>query len=265
MRQITKPWHLCSFIPELRFRDRQFSIKAWQNCKASPKVVILNYYDLKSVGLLKRPKKVKSSLGKNDVIILSCVGKDNNLDKLSVEDYFETARGLDAKAIITPDDYIYKIDRRYPAYQAHHFRRALERSEALLKLAEDKFHIIGLVVGANENQISLFADRLRERGVDDFACACGDMIKRGRMRESLADIGVFMRYCMNSWKLLLGTDSRQVLLRLKPDAFSSSEWPFYACHNKIYRDRRKMKITRNDPKGWELALHNLDKNYSLRC
>jgi len=264
MHQNAEPWHLCSFIPELRFRDRQVSLRAWQNCKSSPRVVILNYYDLKSAGLLKKPEKVKDSLGKNDIIILSCVGKDNNLDRLSVQNYFETAQKLDVKAIITPDDYIYKIDRRYPAYQAHHFRRALERSEILLKLAEGDFHIIALVIGANEDQISLFVDRLKERGVNDFACACGDPLKRGSIRESLADIGIFIKHCMNSWKLLLGTDSRRTLLKLNSDAFSSSGWSFYACHNKIYRGGRKMKITKDDPKGWKLALHNLNGNYSLR-
>lgn len=264
MRQNAKPWHRCSFIPELRFRDRQISIKAWQNCKVSPRVVILNYYDLKSAGLIKKPDKVKSSLREDDIVILSCVGKDNDLDRLSVKDYFQTAQRLDAKAIITPDDYIYKIDHRYPAYQAHHFRRALERSETLLKLADGKFHVIGLVVGANEDQISLFINRFRERGVNDFACACGDMIKRSRIRQSLADIRIFIKHCVNSWKLLLGIDSRKMLLKLKPDAFSSGEWSFYACHNKIYRDGRKVKISRNDPKGWKLALYNLNKNYSLR-
>lgn len=264
MRQNKKPWHLCSFIPELRFRDQQIAVKAWQSHKASPKVVILNYYDLKSAGLLKKLEKVKRSLGENDVVILSCVGKDNDLDRLSVEGYFETAQKLDAKAIITPDDYIYKIDRCYPTYQTHHFRRALERSEILLKMTKDKFHVIGLVMGANEKQISLFISRLREKGVDDFACACGDMIKRGRIRESLMDIRVFMKYCKNGWKLLLGTDSRRILFRLKPNAFSSSEWSIYACHNKIYRDGKKKKITSNDPRGWKLALHNLSKNYSVR-
>jgi hypothetical protein len=264
MHENEKPWHLCSFIPELRFRDRQISIRAWQNCKASPRVVILNYYDLKSVGLLKRPEKVKSSLGENDIIILSCVGKDNDLDELSVESYFETAQKLGVKAIITPDDYIYKIDSRYVAYQAHHFRRAIERSETLIKLAGDQFNIIGLIVGANEYQISLFVNRLKERGVTDFACACGDIIKRSRIKESLADIRASIKHCKKDWKLLLGIDSRKILLKLNPDAFSSGEWSFYACHNKIYRNGRKMKITRNDPKGWKLALHNLNKNYSLR-
>jgi hypothetical protein len=264
MHQNAKPWHLCSFIPELRFRDRQISIRAWQSYNTSPRVLILNYYDLKSVGLLKKPEKVKESLGTSDAVILSCIGKDNNLDKLSVQDYIETAQRLDAKAIITPDDYIYKIDRRYPTYQTHHFRRVLERSETLLKLAENKFQIIGLVVGANEVQISLFIKRLRERGVNDFACACGDMIKRSSIRESLIDIGVFIKHCKDCWKLLLGVDSRKILFKLNPNAFSSGEWSFYACHNIIYRNGRKMKAGKNDPKGWKLALHNLNMNYKVK-
>jgi len=264
MPKIEKPWHLCTFIPELRFRDRQISIKAWQSCTASPRVVIINYYDLKSVGLQKRPTKVRNSLGKDDVIILSCVGKDNDIDRLSVEDYFETALNLGAEALITPDDYIYKIDSPHPAYQTHHFRRALERSEALLELAKDEFSVIGLVIGANENQISLFADRLKERGVTDFACACGDMLKRGKRRESLADIALFIKYCTNGWKLLLGVESRRVLLKLKPDAFSSSAWSISAAHNRIYRNGRKMKSTKSYPHGWELAAYNLHKDYAIR-
>jgi hypothetical protein len=264
MHQNAMPWHHCSFIPELRFRDRDISIRAWQNYHTSPRVLILNYYDLKSAGLLKKPEKIKECLQKNDVVILSCVGKDNNLDRLSVQDYFETAERLNAKAIITPDDYIYKIDRRYPTYQTHCFRRALERSETLLKLAKNKYHVIGLVVGANEFQISLFINRLKERGVNDFACACGDIIKRGRIRESLTDIGIFIKYCKSSWKLLLGVDSRKILFKLNPNAFSSGEWSFYACHNIIYRNGRKMKAGKNDPKGWMLALHNLDMNYRVK-
>ena len=101
-----KPWRKCTFIPELRFRDQQISIKAWQNCDPSQRVVIINYFDLKNAGLQKRPEKVRSWLGKNDTIILSSVGRDHDIDKLSVEDYFETGRRLHAEAIITPDDYI---------------------------------------------------------------------------------------------------------------------------------------------------------------
>ncbi|MFB3890362.1 MAG: hypothetical protein ACE14S_12820 [Candidatus Bathyarchaeia archaeon] len=264
MSQNSKPWHLCSYIPEIRFRDYNVSVKAWQNCKVSPRVAILNYFDLKNSGLLRKPEKVRKSLDGSDALILSCVGKDIDLDKLKVEDYFATAKSIGVKAIITPDDFIYGLDNHYPAYQAHHFRRAVERSEALIRLADTQLDVIGLVISANEYQMSLFVERFIEKGIRDFACACGDNMNRVKRVEGLKDIHAFMKCCANDWKLLLGVDSRMILTRMPlPNAYSSSEWSYYACHNMIYRDGKKRKVMSCDPKGWRLGLHNLYKNYEM--
>lgn len=258
-----KPWHFAKFIPEIRFSDRKYSLKAWRNTRHLPRVLILNYLDLKKSGFLRKLTSVKKLLGKDSDIILSCVGEDRLLDKLSIEDYCKTAEALDAEAVISPDDYIYRIDFRYPTYQNYHFRRALERTETLIERAKDRFSIIGLVVWANKHHIHLYVERLKERGVEDFACACGDALKRGRRRESLADIKLFMKQCGDSWQLLLGIDSKAILLKLRPHAFSSSGWSFYATRDKIYRHGKRVKRSKMDPIDWQLALHNLEQNYEL--
>lgn len=257
-----KPWHSEKFIPEIRFRDRKYSLKAWRNVKRSSKVLILNYLDLKA-GFLRKLASIRKLVGKESVIILSCVGKDKSLDKLKMKDYCKAAEVLDAKAVISPDDYIYRIDYRYFTYQNHYFGRALERTEKLIDEAKDRFSVIGLVVWANKYHINLYVKRLKEYGIEDFACACGDALRRGHKKEALADIQLFMKNCGNNWKLLLGIDSRNLLLKLRPSAFSSSAWSFYAAHNIIYRNSRRVKRSKMDPSGWQLALHNLEQNYKF--
>jgi hypothetical protein len=257
-----KPWHSARFIPEIRLRDRRYSLEAWRSTRHSPRVLILNYLELKA-GFLRRLAPVRRLLGENSIIILSCVGKDRLLDKLKMEDYCRAAEVLDAKAVISPDDYIYRIDYRFPTYQNHHFGRALERTETLIDEAKDRFSVIGLVVWANRYHIDLYVKRLKERGVEDFACACGDALRRGRKKETFADISSFMRQCGGNWKLLLGIDSRNILSKLRPSAFSSGAWSFYAAHDIIYRNSRRVKRVKIDPSGWQLALHNLEQNYKF--
>jgi len=258
-----KPWHSTRFIPEIRFRDRKYSLEAWKNTKHFPRVLILNYLDLKKSGFLGKLKSVKKLLGEDSVILLSCVGEDRLLDNLRTEDYCKVAELLEAEAIISPDDYIYRIDFRYPTYQNHHFARALERTETLIEKTKDRFSIIGLVVWANKYHIHLYVERLKECGVEDFACACGDTLKRGCKRDALADIKLFMKHCGNNWQLLLGINSKVTLLKLRPHAFSSSGWSFDATRGIIYRNGKRVKRSRTDPVGWQLALHNLEQNYKL--
>lgn len=262
-RYTNVPWHSVRFIPEIRLRDEKYSVEAWKDSTHYPKVLILNYFDLKKYGSLRKLPLIKKQLGEDSIIILSCVGEDRFLDRLNIEDYYMTADLLQAKAIISPDDYIYKIDNRYATFQNHHFRRALERTEALIDRAQDRISIIGLVVWANRHHIRLYVDRLRKRGVEDFACACGDSLKRTSRRESLADIKQFLDECKHDWRILLGTDSNRSLQKLRPDAFSSSGWSFYASRGIIYRNGRRQKRSQREPTGSQLALHNLEQNYKL--
>lgn len=263
MRIRNRPWHLPRFIPEIRLRDFKYSLRAWKMSEHKPRVLILNYLDIKKAGFLGKLTSVKKLLGEDSVIILSCVGKDRSLDSLRIENYCKAAKTLDAKAVISPDDYIYKIDYRYRTYQNYHFGRSLERTESLIKKAKDDFSIIGLVVWANRYHIDLYIKRLEEYGIEDFACACGDALKRGRRKESLKDIRLFLKQCSDCWNLLLGMDSRAILLKLRPSAFSSSSWSFYATRNIIYRNGRRTKRSKMDPIGWQLALYNLEQNYKL--
>lgn len=257
-----KPWRHARFIPEIRLRDRKYSLEAWRNTRHSPRVLILNYLELKA-GFLRKLTSVRRLLGENSIIILSCVGKDRLLDKLKMEDYCRAAEVLDAKAVISPDDYIYGIDYRYPTYQNYHFGRVLERTETLIDEAKDRFSVIGLIVWANKHHIDLYVKRLKEHGVEDFACACGDALRRGRKKETLSDIRSFIKQCRSHWKLLLGIESRDILLKSRPSAFSSGAWSFYAAHDIIYRNSRRVKRSKMDPSGWQLALHNLERNYKF--
>lgn len=260
-RYTNMPWHSVRFIPEIRLRDDKYSIEAWKDSTHYPKVLILNYFELKKYASLGKLPRVKKRLGEDSIIILSCVGEDRFLDRLNIEDYCMTADMLDAKAVISPDDYIYRIDKQYATYQNHHFRRALERTEAIMEKAQNRFSIIGLVVWANRHHIRLYVDRLKKRGVEDFACACGDSLKRTSLRESLAEIKQFLDECEHSWRILLGIDSNRYLQKLRPDAFSSGGWSFYAARGMIYRNGRRQRRSHRDPTGSQLALHNLEENY----
>jgi hypothetical protein len=257
------PWHSQRFIPEIRLRDGRHSVEAWKESTHYPKVLILNYLELKKSGSLKKLPSIKKQLGEDSIIILSCVGEDRFLDRLNIEEYCMTADLLDAKAIVSPDDYIYRIDKQYAVYQNHHFRRALERTEAIMEKVQDRFSMIGLVVWANKYHIRLYVNRLKKCGVEDFACACGDSLKRTSARESLADIKQFLDECKHGWRILLGIDSNQYLQKLRPDAFSASSWSFYAARGMIYRNGRRQLRSQRDPTGPQLALYNLEQNYKL--
>lgn len=217
--------------------------------------MILNYLDLKKSGFLGDFASLKKHFRKDSIIILSCVGEDRLLDKMRIENYCRTAIALGAQAVISPDDYIYEVDHSYHTYQDHHFRRVLERTETLIEKAKDRFSIIGLVVWTNRYHIELYVKRLREHGVDDFAYACGDVLKRVSPEIGLSYVRRFMKHCIGGWKLLLGVDSREILLKLKPCAFSSSGWSFDATRGKVY-DNREI-----DP--FESAYHNLEQNFKL--
>nr|MDO8098896.1 hypothetical protein [Candidatus Njordarchaeota archaeon] len=268
-------WYRVPFIPELRLADR-VALPAWKKAPLSPKMVIVNYCELMKRGILCGPRLrgLARKLKDADALILSAVGRDELLDKLTTEQYHETAVQLGAKWVISPDDYVYDSDCKYPFYQDAHFSRAIERALRLLKLARGHYNVIGLAIGSCIFQLNELVATLEEHGVEEFALPCGDLLKQvGNRKRVIGDILAFVNH-LKSLKLrslLLGVDSPQVIALVKPDSFASSAWSFDAARGYSYTpEGKRVKgsvkcqhtiCTSSEVKGVELpGVHNILAN-----
>jgi len=266
-------WHNHGFIPELRLGDR-VALIAWKKAPLSPKAVIVNFCDLTMRAALRgsRIRKLKRELRESETLILSTVGPDELLDHLSIERLHDTALRLDVDWVITPDDYVYEADGRYPFYQDSHFSRSILRALQLLRMAKGHYGIIGLAIGSSLNQLQEFVTTMEEYEVNNFAFACGDVLKQGRrFKRTTLEIGGFIKSLKASKhnSLLLGIDSPHLLRILDPDNWASSAWSIDASHWRYYaRDGTRRKGYRivcdhdvcrsGELKGMELfGVHNL--------
>lgn len=230
-----RAWHKARYIPELRQGTNGSRVlRAFEKCDVSPKVAVLNYFDLPR-WLLRRPEKCAELREKTknfDGVILSCVGRDNDLDRYSVEHYDAVARAIKADAVTTPDEYIYGDDDVHRTFQARNFLRAKSRSAALLKIPGKAYSVIGLAVGRDARQVDSYMDFLARRGVDDWAFPCGDYLKGAP--ATVPVISHFVRRVREegSWAVLLGVSSKNRLLGYRPPAFSNLAPSYDPAHDR---------------------------------
>ena len=161
-----------------------------------------------------------------DALILACVGPDDKLDRFSASDYHEAAIRLGVDAVTTPDDYIYRVDDPYPAYQLGRYARAKARASEVAGNACDAYSVIGLVIGKNKMQVTRYMDFLAKRGIRDQAFPCGDYIKERSQDMSLAAAFVAHARKNRLWDLALGIGSYDHLKKIGALHFSNSEASF---------------------------------------
>ena len=219
-----RAWHKARYIPELRLgTNSPCVLRAFERCNMSPKVAVLNYFDLPR-RLLDRPEKCTELREKTrnfDGIILSCVGRDGDLDRYTVKHCDAVARAIKADAVTTPDEYLYADDNAYRTFQARNFLRAKSRAAELVKIPDRAYSVIGLVIGKDAGQMDNYMDFLARRGIDDWAFPCGDYLKGAP--AAVPAIGRFVRRIREEgrWAVFLGVSSRDRLLAYRPPAFSN--------------------------------------------
>ena len=272
-------WKVVGFIPELRLGDK-IALSAWKIAPLLHKSVIVNFCDLTARRLLQSSplRRLERELKESEATIISTVGSDDLLDELVVTRIHDTALKLGADWVITPDDYVYDSDIRYPFYQDSHFSRALRRAIQLVTMARGQYGVIGLAIGSSTDQLQEFVRTLEEYGINDFAFACGDLLKQGKNpKRTIIEISNFVNHLRASKhsSLLLGIDSPRYLRLLAPDSWASSSWSIDAAHQRYYaNDGTKRKgrgvVCSHDfcksgqVKGMELlGVHNLlaDENF----
>ena len=229
--------HELTFIPEIRLGDR-VAISAWKRAPVSPRTAAINFCQPMVRHLDQdRIHALRRQLGDLDALILMAVGRDELLDRLTVDEYHRMAIQMNANIVVSPDDYIYDSDGKYPFYQDSHFSRAITRALELVQLGRGHYDLVGLAVGSDQSQLREFVTVMGEQGVSDFAFACGDLLKQGRnRRKTLNEIESFVDYLRRHGhvSMLLGIDSSRFIKRLRPDYYSSSQWSIDASHGRYY-------------------------------
>ncbi|MEM3065303.1 MAG: hypothetical protein QW177_08015 [Candidatus Nitrosotenuis sp.] len=267
-----KIWHRTKFIPEIRFGNKKI-IEAFRLFEPKHKSVIVNYFDLKNRGYFepKKAKNLREELGFPDAVILSSVGTDRSLDKLSVDEYHKAALMIKADAVTTIDDYIYLIDNEYPQFQLRNFVRAKSRTRKLLELSNGSYTVFGLVIGKDTNQIQDYMKFLANCGINDFVFPCGDLLKNNSPDLKLIKTFLALAKDLGRWNLLLGINSIKILSKLEFDCYSTNQWYFDAVHNRVYKnqkivDARKINIDSkylSTDTDTTLSLHNLNECHSF--
>ena len=258
---LAKPWHLTGFIPEMRL-DNKIALEAFRRHVAYPKVAVLNYLHLPAC---MSASSIRSKLGLLDALVLSCVGPDRALDRLSIERYDAAARTIGADAVVSPDDYIYACDDAHEVFQGMNLIRARKRALALLDMRRRPYSVIGLVAGRNKEQIRGSLEFLRDHGMRDCAFPCGDYLKGGRRADLIAP---FVRQAsdLRMWGLLLGVGWTDLLPRLGPPCFSNSEVCFGPAHDRAAKCRAlDLPPGHYPPPASSLDRHLacLDRNHAL--
>ena len=271
-----KPWHQVGFIPQIKFHNTKL-LEAFRKYDVSPKVAMVNYHDLVEHDFLSdsKLKKMHELIGPVDALIMNSIGRDRQLDRMTVEDYHYVILEIGAKAAFTIDDYIYAYDNKFPNYQMGNFGRAIRRTKQLVDLAQNDYSIIGLVFGKDENWMQIHVDSLTELGIHDFAFSSGDLWK-GNSRDKHKQIKSFLTTTndVGGWNMLVGFDTERELLNLKPQSFSSMQWIFdgstYMVTKNGKRIPAKYKNVRLHDGSYtlqdrrlQLALHNLIENYHI--
>ena len=120
--QHNSPWHFCDFIAEVPLGSKN-TRSAFQMYDPDFKVVIINYFDAKNRGYFNKNKDVREELGYPDALILSGIGNDDDLEKISIQEYHEAALKIKADAVTTVDDYVYSNDDDFPNFQLRNLVR----------------------------------------------------------------------------------------------------------------------------------------------
>ena len=261
---MSKPWHLAGFIPEMRL-DNDIALEAFRRCDAIPKIAILNYLHLPAN--LSRPNlalRIRSRLGRLDVLVLTCVGLDRSLDRLPIRRYDAAARAIGADAVVSPDDYIYSCDDPFGVFQGGNLMRARKRALDLLDMPGRPYSVIGLASGRNTEQIRGSLRFLRGHGVLDCAFPCGDRLKGGRRTALIAS---FVREArdLRMWGLLLGAAWPDLVRKLGPPCFSNSEVCFGPAHDRAAKSSAVKMPQGYPPPASPLDRHLacLSRNYAL--
>ena len=261
---VAPPWHRARFIPEMCLYNRT-ALEAFRRHNATPKVALLNYFHLpaqqsgQDLG-----RRIRSRLGRVDALLLSCVGPDRSLDRLSIRRYDETARAIGADAVVSPDDYIYACDDAYRAFQAGNLARARKRTLDLLDMPRRPYSVIGLAAGSSEKQIRGTLEFLRDNSVHECAFPCGDHLKGGRRTALIKSFARQARE-LQMRSLLLGASCPSLLLQLNPSQFSNSEVCFGPAHDRAAVDRGLEPLAPPPPDPSHLArcMACLARNHAL--
>lgn len=260
-------WHFCDFIAEVPLGSRN-TRSAFQMFEPNFKVAIVNYFDIKHRGYFSKNKDIHEELGFPDALILSGVGNDHELEKISIEEYHKDALKIKADAVTTVDDYIYTYDNNYPNFQLRNFARIKSRTKTLMELSKNNYSVLGLTVGKNSEQIQNIMKFFADCEIRDFVFPCGDFLKNNK-NPNLKLIKTFLTMTkdLEGWNLLLGADSPKILSKLEFNCFASSQWSFDAHHNRIYKNKKIVK-SNLIPKNQDIpiqnssianALHNLNE------
>ena len=266
------PWYFCDFIAEIPLGSKN-TRRAFQMFEPDFKVAIINYFDAKNRGYFNKNKDVREELGYPDALILSGIGNDHDLEKVTAEEYHEAALKIKADAVTTIDDYVYSNDNDFPNFQLRNLTRIRSRTKTLIDLSENKYSILGLVVGKNIDQIQNIMKFFASCQISDFVFPCGDYLKNN-CNPNLKLIETFLNMTkdLEGWNLLLGVDSPKILSKLKFNCFASTQWSFDAHHNRIYKNKKIVK-SNSIPKNSDIsiqnirvanALHNLNECQALK-
>ena len=262
-----EPWHPARFIPEVRLGSKA-ALEALRLHSATPKAVILNYVHLPMhVPVPDLARRIRSRLGWVDSLLLSSVGPDRYLNRLSIRRYDEVAREIGAVAVVSPDDYIYECDDPHEAYQAGSLVRARKRALDLLDMPGRPYSVIGLAAGMTEGEIRGSLKFLRKYGARCCAFPCGDYLKGGRKK---ALIRSFTRQAreLEMQSLLLGVACPDLLRQINPSWFSNSK----ACFGPAYGRTRTAAADLGlellaplppEPPALDRYTRCLDENYAL--
>lgn len=228
-----KPWHRATYIPEIRL-DNAASLRAFQEYDPGNKVAVVNYFDLKE-SRFSSPKKapeLRQKIGSDTRLILSCTGADRNLEQFSVKECDVVARAVKADAVTTAEDFVYDCDDAHPEFQRGNFLRAKSRTSDLLRISDRPYDIIGLVSGQDRTQQDNYMDFLARKGIRDMAFPCSDYLKGGHPDTDLIDNFVRRYRETGNWAVLLGIQSKRLLLHYKPPSFSNSAPCFEHAHDR---------------------------------
>jgi hypothetical protein len=251
------------FVPEVLVRNKAAS-DALKMTPNRPRVIMFNYHDLKAGGF---PNSSCRSYAQdlvaeldNPVIILNSIGADRHLDNFDTIDYCNVAEKLGAKYVLSPDDYIYASDDKFPTFQNFSYLRTLVRTKKLIRLADGRFEPIGLVLGRSDNKMEYFYSKLKEYGISKFAFSCGDLLK-ARSRDSHRPIFKFLEICRrsNAWHVLVGIHSSKYLRAMVPHCYASNEWSMAASHFRAYSVNYKSLSYKQRELNCEACHNNLNK------
>ncbi|RLF15904.1 MAG: hypothetical protein DRJ97_02575 [Thermoprotei archaeon] len=169
------------FIPIIKAGDRRSWFWRWV---AEPRTVIVKLHDLMvspELSAQAEAEGLRGYLNLDGQTIVSTVMPDEAMARLSLEDYQRYLKSLEPDAFFNPDSETYIDDPRLYSWRS--LLRSLKMTSELAKLDAE---LIGLIKGANREQVRYCVKTLSQLSVTKYALPSRELWRDGLFKEFLA-------------------------------------------------------------------------------